>query len=102
MFRLPAMSSRRGLLTGGLASLLPFTVRAQSPSRARELLAPLLSRHRVPGASVALIRDGEIAELAAIGADPQTLFQAASISKVVRLSPCCAWSNKAASASTRR
>ena len=48
-----------------------------------ELLGPLLSRHRVPGASVALIRDGEIAELAAIGADPQTLFQAASISKVV-------------------
>jgi CubicO group peptidase (beta-lactamase class C family) len=83
MFRLTPMSSRRALLTGGLASLLPFTVRAQSPARARELLGPLLSRHRVPGASVALIRDGEIAELAAIGADPQTLFQAASISKVV-------------------
>ena len=43
MFRLTAMSSRRALLTGGLASLLPFTVRAQSPSRARELLGPLLS-----------------------------------------------------------
>ena len=77
------MSSRRALLTGGLASLLPFTVRVQSPSRARELLGPLLSGHHMPGASVALIRDGEIAELAAIGADPQTLFQAASISKVV-------------------
>jgi CubicO group peptidase (beta-lactamase class C family) len=77
------MSSRRALLTGGLASLLPFAIRAQSPSRARELLGPLLSRHRVPGASVALIRDGEITERAAIGADPQTLFQAASISKVV-------------------
>jgi hypothetical protein len=31
MFRLTAMSSRRALLTGGLASLLPATLRAQSP-----------------------------------------------------------------------
>ena len=30
-----------------------------------------------------VIRGGEIAERIAIGADPQTLFQAASISKVV-------------------
>jgi len=51
MFRLTAMSSRRVLLTGSLASLLPFTIRAQSPSRARELLRPLLSRHRLPDAS---------------------------------------------------
>jgi hypothetical protein len=36
MFKLTAMSSRRALLTGGLASLLPVTVRAPSPSRARE------------------------------------------------------------------
>ena len=49
MFRLTAMSSRRALLTGGLASLLPFTVRAQSPSRTRELPGPLIARHRVPG-----------------------------------------------------
>ncbi len=42
-----------------------------------------MARHRVPGASVALIRDGEIADTEAIGADPRTLFQAASISKVV-------------------
>jgi CubicO group peptidase (beta-lactamase class C family) len=77
------MSSRRALLTGGLASLLPRAVGAQSPPWLRELLAPLLPRYRVPGASVALIVNGEIADLAAIGADPQTLFQAASISKVV-------------------
>ena len=83
MFRVAAMPSRRGLLTGGLASLLPRTPRAQSPARIRELLGPLLSQHHVPGASVALIRNGEITELLAIGADPQTLFQAASISKVV-------------------
>jgi hypothetical protein len=31
MFRLTAMSSRRALFTGGLASLLPVTLRAQSP-----------------------------------------------------------------------
>jgi hypothetical protein len=36
MFKLTAMSSRRALLTGGLASLLPVTVRAPGPSRARE------------------------------------------------------------------
>ena len=35
------------------------------------------------GAELAVIRGGEIAERIAIGADPQTLFQAASISKVV-------------------
>ncbi|MGZ3342411.1 MAG: hypothetical protein ACXWLB_08100 [Reyranella sp.] len=31
MFRLKAMSSRRALLTGGLASLLPVLLRAQTP-----------------------------------------------------------------------
>jgi hypothetical protein len=31
MFRLTAMSSRRALLTGGLASPLPVTLRAQRP-----------------------------------------------------------------------
>jgi CubicO group peptidase (beta-lactamase class C family) len=83
MFRLARMSLRRAFLAGGLAGLLPLAPRAQSAPRIRGLLAPLLPRHRVPGASVALIRDGEVADLAAIGADPQTLFQAASISKVV-------------------
>jgi CubicO group peptidase (beta-lactamase class C family) len=83
MFKLTAMSSRRALLTGGLTSLLPFAIHAQSPSGTRELLSPLLARHHVPEASLALIRNGEIAELVAIGADPQTLFEAASISKVV-------------------
>lgn len=77
------MFSRRALLTCGLAGLLQPAARAQSVSRTRELLAPLLPRHRVPGASMALIRNGEIADVAAIGADPQTLFQAASISKIV-------------------
>ena len=46
-------------------------------------MSALLARHHVPGASLALIRNGEIAELVAIGVDPQTLFEAASISKVV-------------------
>lgn len=83
MLTLVTMPSRRTLLTGAFASLLPAASRAQGALQVRELLAPLLVRHRVPGASVALIRDGEIAELAAIGADQQTLFEAASISKVV-------------------
>ena len=42
-----------------------------------------MRRHRVPGVSVALIRGGEISERVALGADLRTLFQAASISKVV-------------------
>ncbi|MEA2850158.1 MAG: hypothetical protein QOE02_177 [Rhodospirillaceae bacterium] len=44
MFRLTAMSSRRALLTDSLASLLQVTIRAQTPSRPRELLGPLLAR----------------------------------------------------------
>jgi hypothetical protein len=40
MFRLTAMSSRRVLVTGGLAGLLPFALLAPG-ARARELLNPL-------------------------------------------------------------
>jgi CubicO group peptidase (beta-lactamase class C family) len=40
-------------------------------------------QQRVPGVSAAIIRNGEIAERVALGADGRTLFQAASISKVV-------------------
>src|SRR5947208_1150917 len=77
------MRARRAFLTSALASLLPAPSGAQGMARARDLLAPLLARHRVPGASMALIQGGEIAELDAIGADSLTLFEAASISKVV-------------------
>jgi hypothetical protein len=48
MFKLMAMSSRRALLTDNLASLLPVTIRAQNPSRPRELLGPLLARQQEP------------------------------------------------------
>lgn len=77
------MLARRLLLAGGSASLLAGSAAAQDGSRLRERLAALAERHRVPGASAALIRNGEIAELFAVGVDRQTLFQAASISKVV-------------------
>ena len=42
-----------------------------------------MAQHHVPAASVALLRNGEIAERMAVGAGRQALFQAASISKVV-------------------
>ena len=77
------MLTRRLLLATGSASFLAATASAQGGSRLREWLAVLAERHRVPGASAALIRNGEIAERLAVGVDPQTLFQAASISKVV-------------------
>jgi CubicO group peptidase (beta-lactamase class C family) len=73
------MALRRGLLTSGLAALLPLPAESQT----LPLLQQLMADHRVPGVSVAVIRKGEIAELVALGAEPQTLFQAASISKVI-------------------
>ena len=77
------MLGRRILLMAAPVSLIPLRASAQSDSRIRDLLEPLMRQHRVPGVSVALIRSGEIAERVALGAGPQTLFQAASISKVV-------------------
>jgi CubicO group peptidase (beta-lactamase class C family) len=81
------MLTRRFLLAAGPTGLLAAGASAQTQSvqgrSLRELLAGLMQRHRVPGASVALLRDGALSDLIAIGADPRTLFQAASISKVV-------------------
>jgi CubicO group peptidase (beta-lactamase class C family) len=57
---------------------LPLPARSQA-----EPLVSLLQQHRVPAASLAVVRNGAIAEQQAIGADRDTLFQAASISKVV-------------------
>ncbi|MFG3701836.1 amino acid adenylation domain-containing protein [Micromonospora sp. NPDC047620] len=74
-----------------LAAALP----ADRPSaRARAVappLAPALARHRVPGASLALLADGELVEARAYGlrADggeavtPETVFQVGSVSKHV-------------------
>lgn len=42
-----------------------------------------MTEHHVPGASAALIGNGKIADHAVLGVGPRTLFQAASISKVV-------------------
>src|SRR5215813_6664844 len=76
------MLTRRVLLALAPASLA-VKARAQAQSPMARVLATLMQRDRVPGASVAVIRDGAVAERIAIGADPQTLFEAASISKVV-------------------
>jgi CubicO group peptidase (beta-lactamase class C family) len=77
------MFTRRVLLASGAASLAAGAAMAQTASPLARALTSLMQRDRVPGASLAVIRDGAIAERIAIGADPQTLFEAASISKVV-------------------
>jgi CubicO group peptidase (beta-lactamase class C family) len=77
------MLTRRVILAAGSASLVASTSLAQGDLPTDKLLADLMWRRRVPSASLAIIRGGEIAERIAIGAAPQTLFQAASISKVV-------------------
>ena len=77
------MLTRRALLASASASLAAGRATAQTESPLARTLATLMQRNRVPGASVAVIRDGAVAERIAIGADPQTLFEAASISKVV-------------------
>lgn len=77
------MLKRRIVLAAGSASLVASASLAQGDPPIEKLLADLMWRRRVPSAELAVIRGGEIAERIAVGADPQTLFQAASISKVV-------------------
>jgi CubicO group peptidase (beta-lactamase class C family) len=77
------MLKRRVVLAAGSASLVASAALAQGDPQTEKLLADLMWRRRVPSAGLAVIRSGEIAERIAIGADPQTVFQAASISKVV-------------------
>ena len=77
------MLKRRVVLAAGSASLVASAALAQGDPQTEKLLADLMWRRRVPSAELAVIRGGEIAERIAIGADPQTVFQAASISKVV-------------------
>lgn len=77
------MTSRRLVLLGGAASLLPSRASAQAEAKLADDLRLLMARHHVPAASVALVRNGKVAERVTLGADARTLFQAASISKVV-------------------
>ena len=77
------MLKRRVVLAAGSASLVASASLAQGDLPIEKLLADLMWRRRVPSAELTVIRGGEIAERIAVGADPQTLFQAASISKVV-------------------
>jgi CubicO group peptidase (beta-lactamase class C family) len=79
----PIMLKRRVVLAAGSASLVASTSLAQGDARIEGLLAELMHRRRVPDASLAVIRDGAIAERIAVSAGERTLFQAASISKVV-------------------
>ena len=77
------MLKRRVVLAAGSASLVASTSLAQGDSRIESLLADLMHKRRVPDASLAVIRGGAIAERVAVSASERTLFQAASISKVV-------------------
>ena len=79
----PAMLKRRVVLAAGSAGLVASTSFAQGSERIETLLAELMHKRRVPDASLAVIRGGAIAERVAVSAGERTLFQAASISKVV-------------------
>ncbi|MFC8669856.1 amino acid adenylation domain-containing protein, partial [Streptomyces sp. NPDC057199] len=70
----------------------PAARTARGPEPAAPALLPGMAEHRVPGAVVARIQDGEVAGVQAYGVlaagatetvTPQTLFQAGSISKLV-------------------
>ncbi|WP_421999211.1 serine hydrolase domain-containing protein [Reyranella sp.] len=63
------------------ASSLAGVAPAQDRSGLQDRLTRLARRHRIPGASAAVLLDSEIVGRMAVGADPDTLFQAASISK---------------------
>lgn len=75
------MLSRHLLLGSGVATLLGGEARASSPLVT--LLPALMAKHGVPAVSAALIDDGRVPDIVTIGAPPEALFQAASISKVV-------------------
>ncbi len=86
------MATRRHFLGFCLAGLLPNAAAAQDAPALRIVLDSLMRRHRVPGVGMAVVRNGEIAELVSRGVvragatrpiGTGTLFQAASISKVV-------------------
>ena len=78
-----AMHSRR-LLLGAAASLsLPRLARGQGAPTPGDYLRVLTLRNRVPAASAVVLRDGVVSDVMTVGCDAKTLFQAASISKVV-------------------
>jgi CubicO group peptidase (beta-lactamase class C family) len=77
------MLKRRVVLAAGPACLVASTSLAQGDWRIEGLLADLMHKRRVPDASLAVIRGGAITERLAVSAGERTLFQAASISKVV-------------------
>ena len=68
------------------------TASAQDAASIAEIVLPLLKQYNVPGAAVAVIRDGEIALVRGFGSlragenapvGERTVFQAASLSKPV-------------------
>ncbi|MFO1163365.1 MAG: serine hydrolase domain-containing protein [Reyranellaceae bacterium] len=79
------MLPRRALLSASLTGLMPPCVRAQDPPGAAltALLSQLLAQHQVPGAGAVLIREGKIADTVNVGSEARTLFQVASVGKVV-------------------
>lgn len=86
------MKLRRILTLACVAALAPFTsARAQSDSL-DAFITGQITQHQIPGLSLAIIRDGRIAEVRAYGTTsrggtervtPETLFQAGAISQPV-------------------
>lgn len=77
------MLSRR-LLLGAAASVAASpAARAQGAPTPGDYLRVLTMRHHVPAASAVVIRNGAVSDVMTVGCDARTLFQAASISKVV-------------------
>ncbi|MFW5420708.1 beta-lactamase family protein [Nocardiopsis sp. CNT-189] len=68
----------------------PRSTRTPDPARWQALLDELLAAHRVPGAALAVLVDGEVHELAAgvlhqgtgVAATPDSVFQLGSVAKV--------------------
>ncbi len=77
------MPSRRFLLGLAGSALLPRLAGAQGAPTPGDYLRVLTKRHHVPAASAVVIRHGAVSDVMTVGCDPETLFQAASISKVV-------------------
>lgn len=77
------MLSRRFVLGGAAVGSLPRGALAQSAPTPADYLRVVALRNHVPAASAVVIRDGVVSDVMTVGCDARTLFQAASISKLI-------------------
>ena len=77
------MLSRRLLLGAAPSLALSPAARSQGAPTPGDYLRVLALRHDVPAASAVVIRNGAVSDVMTVGCDARTLFQAASISKLV-------------------